>query len=208
MTDRRVVILGAGGFAREVAEMLGALGDWDIAGFVERDEARSGYLLNGIPILARLSDLAGLEECFGVPGAGDVAPRNRQITEMESAGLRPLSIVHPMSVVSPSAILGDGAVACQFTTITANSSVGAYSMVNYGATVGHDVHVGRNCVIGPGARISGWVTLGDGCYIGAGAVILPRVTIGAGAIVGAGAVVTREVEPGVTVVGVPARPMS
>ena len=208
MTRRRALIFGAGGFAREVAEMLTALGDVEVIGFVEPDDARRGEILNGVPVLGSLSNVTDTSGLFAVPGAGDIAPRNRQIAEIEAAGLCPLTIVHPKADVSRFASLGDGVIACQFTTVTANSSVGPHSMINYGATVGHDVCIGRNCVIGPGARVSGWVAMGDDCYLGAGAILLPRVTLGAGVVVGAGAVVTRDVEPGVTVVGVPARAIS
>ena len=205
---RQILILGAGGFAREVADMLRAIDDVDVVGFVERDDSRRGEVLNGVPVIGRLGNLDDLAGLYALPGAGDVIPRGRQIAEMEAAGLLPFTLVHPKSDVSPFATLGDGAVVCQFTTVTSNSEVGSYSVINYGATVGHDVRIGHNCVVGPGARVSGWVTLGDGCYLGAGAVVLPRVTVGAGAIVGAGAVVTRDVQPGTTVIGVPARATS
>jgi acetyltransferase-like isoleucine patch superfamily enzyme len=59
----------------------------------------------------------------------------------------------------------------------------------------------------PSANLSGNVTVEDGAFIGSGATILQGLTIGKGATVGAGAVVTRDVAPGLTVVGVPARPM-
>lgn len=205
---RRVVILGAGGYAREVADVLRALPAEtrpEILGFVEVDDSRKGEVLNGIPILGSLDSLAGESGLYAIPGAGDIAPRQRQIAEMQAAGLVPFTLVHPLADVSPYAVIGEGVVLCQFTTVTSNSEIGAFTMVNYGATVGHDIRIGRNCVVGPGVRVSGWVTLGDDCYLGAGAIILPKVTVGAGATVGAGGVVTRDVEAGAVVAGVPAR---
>ena len=61
--------------------------------------------------------------------------------------------------------------------------------------------------LAPGAKVNGNVTIGDDVYIGAGAIIRQGLTIGRGAVVGMGAVVTRDVPPGVTVVGNPARPI-
>jgi len=206
---RRIVILGAGGFAREIADLIGDCGftaKLEVLGFLDRDSSRTGESLNGVPILGAIGTVSLPEGICGIAGSGDVVPRTRQAAEMDEAGLEPITLIHPSAVVSPSATIGEGSVVCAHTVVTSNSSLGRHVVVNYGATVGHDIDVGDFTVIGPGARVSGWVTLGIGCYLGAGAVILPRVKVGDGAVVGAGAVVTKDVAPGVTVMGVPARP--
>ena len=206
--QRSVVVLGAGGFAREIVDLIGDMGPdsgLTVLGFLDRDSSRKGESLNGTPIMGAISDVQLPESVCGVAGSGDVIPRTRQAEELAAAGIEPVTLVHPLAVISPSATIGAGSVVCAHTVVTANSTLGRHVVVNYGATVGHDITVGDYCVIGPGARVSGWVTLGTGCYLGAGAVILPRVTVGEGAVIGAGAVVTKDVEPGVTVMGVPAR---
>lgn len=71
--------------------------------------------------------------------------------------------------------------------------------------VGHNVRTGRNCMIVAGAVLCGSVELEDGAYIAPGALVRERLTVGAGSVVGLGAVVVKNVEPGVTVAGVPAR---
>ena len=80
--------------------------------------------------------------------------------------------------------------------------------VNAGAVVSHHVHLGYCNTIGPNATLTGRASTGDYAFIGAGCVILNDVHIGDGAVVGAGAVVTRDVPPGITVAGVPARPLT
>jgi acetyltransferase-like isoleucine patch superfamily enzyme len=90
--------------------------------------------------------------------------------------------------------------------LTTNIVAGRHLHVNLNATVGHDCVIGDFVTLAPGVSISGHVTIGDGVEFGTGAVVLPGVTIGDGAMVGAGAVVTRDVEPGVTVIGMPAKP--
>lgn len=203
---KRVVVLGAGGYAREVADIVRDLGTdagMELVGFVDMDASRVGEMLDGLPILGPITSLAesGL---FGVAGAGEIAPRRRQLAEMSEYGLSPVTIIHPSAVCSGHARIGDGTVVAAMSVINNNADLGEHVLVNYGVTIGHDVRVAGHCVISPGAHISGWVTIEAECYIGTGAVILPRLTIGRGAIVGAGAVVTRDVPPGATAVGVPA----
>ncbi|MGV8083268.1 MAG: acetyltransferase [Coriobacteriia bacterium] len=204
MKPKPIVILGAGGLAREVAEYVQASGAFELHGFVDVDPMRRGEVLNGVPIIGVLGDLPEGSGWWGVAGAGDIAPRRRQVAEMLEAGLAPATVVHPAAVVSPSASVGAGTIVAPTSVISSNAVIADHSLVNYGATIGHDVTVGECCVVGPGARVSGWCTLEPGCYLGAGAIILPRITIGTGATIGAGAVVTRDVPPGMTVVGVPA----
>jgi len=88
-----------------------------------------------------------------------------------------------------------------------NVEVGEFAMLNFACSVGHEVRVGASSVVNPGVNLSGGVVVGERVLVGAGAVVLQYLSIGDGATIGAGAVVTHDVAPGVTVVGVPARPL-
>lgn len=101
--------------------------------------------------------------------------------------------------------LGPGAVVAPGCRGTLNISIGAHSYLNLNCTVGHDVKIGRFCQINPGVNISGGVQIDDGVLIGANVSIREGVRIGEGATVGMGSVVLRDVAPGVTVAGVPAK---
>lgn len=98
-----------------------------------------------------------------------------------------------------------GIVIAPGTYLTVGIEIDDFVYINLACTIGHGARIGACSVINPGAHISGDVRIGEGCLIGSGAVILQGIAIGDGAIIGAGAVVTRDVEPGTTVVGVPAR---
>jgi acetyltransferase-like isoleucine patch superfamily enzyme len=83
--------------------------------------------------------------------------------------------------------------------------LGEACIVNSNASVDHECQIGNGVHIAPGATLCGRVTVGDTSFIGAGSVILPRVKIGKNSIVGAGSIVTKNVPPGLTVAGNPAK---
>lgn len=127
--------------------------------------------------------------------------------------------VHSWSVIAANAIVmddvqvGEGAILSPFVTLTSNIRIGRYFQANLYSYVEHDCLIGDFVTFAPSVRCNGNVVIEDHVYIGAGAIIKQGkpekpLVIGRGAVVGMGAVVTRDVAPGVTVVGNPARPMT
>lgn len=204
MTSKPLIIIGAGGHAKVVADAALAAG-WTVAGLLDRDG--SGIL--GLAVLggdARLDDPAFVAaHCF-VAAIGAQAARRRLSLRVLAAGGDLAVVVHPSAIVAPSAIIGAGSVVLAGAVVNPDARIGRFAIVNVCASVDHDNVLGDNVQVGPGARLTGNVSVGEDALIGAGAVVLPGVSIGAGAIVGAGAVVTRAVDAGATVMGNPARP--
>jgi acetyltransferase-like isoleucine patch superfamily enzyme len=109
--------------------------------------------------------------------------------------------------------VGRGSVITVGNILNVNVRLGQHVHVNLDCTIGHDAVLEDYATLAPGVHVSGWVFIKEGAYIGTGAVIIngtedKPLEIGAYAVVGAGAVVTKDVPPGVTVVGVPAKPLS
>jgi acetyltransferase-like isoleucine patch superfamily enzyme len=106
--------------------------------------------------------------------------------------------------------IGEGSILCGFSHVTSNATIGRHFQANIYSYVAHDCVVGDFVTLAPSAKINGAVVLEDHVYVGTGAVIKQGsqdrpIVIGRGAVIGMGAVVTRSVDPGVTVVGNPAR---
>jgi len=126
-------------------------------------------------------------------------------------GVQPWTVQAANVVVMDDVSLGEGAALSPFVTLTSNIRIGRHFHANLYSYVEHDCVIGDFVTFAPGAKCNGNVHIEDHAYIGAGAVIKQGkpgqpLVIGRGALVGMGAVVTRDVPPGATVVGNPAKP--
>jgi sugar O-acyltransferase (sialic acid O-acetyltransferase NeuD family) len=211
MSPGRVVIIGAGGHAREVADILrdrareGA--GPRLLGFVADDPENYPAEVDGVPFLGDWGwfDTADLEGLAVACAVGLPQLRRHLAGRAEARGLSFASAVSPLAYVSPAASLGEGVMVFPHAFVSAGSSLGDHSVVNVGASVSHDARVGRFATLGPGARVAGHASVGEGCYLGVGSSVIDRVSIGAWATVGGGACVTQDLPENVTAVGVPAR---
>lgn len=113
-------------------------------------------------------------------------------------------LVHPKASVSPMAELEEGVFIGAGAVIASHTRVGAFSLINRGVTLGHDVIVERCVVVSPSACTASGVRLCEGSVVGIGATIVDNVKIGCGAYVAGGAVVLKDVLRGTLVAGVPA----
>jgi sugar O-acyltransferase (sialic acid O-acetyltransferase NeuD family) len=204
MTDR-IVLVGAGRFAQEVGDLAADAGV-EVAAWIEGlDRGRADPDAQPPIVWVDHQDTfeAGLPI---VPAIG--SPRRRALVErLEAEGRRLVTLVHPSAVVARSAILEPGCVVFPNVVVGAQSVVGRGTIVNRGALIGHHTTVGAHAFVGPGANIAGGVHIGDEAYVGIGSIIRDDRSVGANATIGAGAVVVADVEPGVTVIGLPARPI-
>lgn len=151
-----------------------------------------------------VTTIAGLVAMGGQRGRDRIAIQHL----FQARGLRLPCLIHPTAAVCATARLGDGSQILAQAVVAADACLGTTCIVNNHASVDHECALGDGVHVAPGATLCGCITVGDNALIGAGAVVLPRITIGADAVVGAGAVVTRDVAPGTTVLGNPARPIN
>lgn len=201
----KLLILGAGSFAEDVADLVSEAGRHQLVGFVEGiDRGRCGRKLAGLEILW-IDDVAGLaDSCRALCAVGSPR-RSALVARAHALGLEFTTFVHPAARVSPGAQLGAGTIVSAGVVVSAQTQVGEHVILNRGALVGHHVRIGDFATLAPGANVGGHARIGERATLAMGSVVLDRVGVGTASVVGAGAVVTRDVPDRVQVLGVPAR---
>jgi sugar O-acyltransferase (sialic acid O-acetyltransferase NeuD family) len=186
--------------------------NYEVVSFIDDNEALHGAVINGIPVMGLKDVCKRFPQAKVVAAVG--APKTRQILveKASAAGLGFVTIIHPKVEHSRWVEIGVGTVICAGTILTTNIVLGQHVQINLDCTISHDVIMGDYATLAPGVHVSGCVHLGQRVYIGTGAVIIngtpdEPLTIGDDVVIGAAACVIRSVPPGLTVVGVPAKPL-
>ena len=205
-----LVIIGAGGFGREVLELVldinRAAPTFEFLGFLDDGEVDGALLARlAAPLLGPSSRLAGLETDY-VIGIGAAEPRRRIDALARASGHRPATLRHPWATVGQDVQVDDGAIIAAGARLTTHVVIGRHAHVNLNCTVGHDAVIEDFATLFPGVHLGGGCVIEEGASLGLGSVILPNVRVGRSAVVGAGAVVVRDVAHGATVLGAVARP--
>lgn len=200
----KLLILGAGGHGRAVADLAAECG-WTVVGFTDPERGVRPDVIGRDPdaiVLFRDGKIDG-----GIVGVGNTAlARRAELFQfLKESGIAVPTLIHPRAVVSRSCRLGGGAVVLAGSVLAAGLAVGDNAVIYSGVVAEHDCRIGDHAYLSPGVILSGAVTVEAGAFLGAGAVVLPGLTIGRGAVVAAGAVVVADVPAGETVVGAPAR---
>ncbi|WZP00180.1 acetyltransferase [Isosphaeraceae bacterium EP7] len=201
-------IFGSGGHAKVVIDAARASGLFEVVGVLDDDPSRRGMRVLEVPILEGISPEV-VERC-GIRHAIIAVGCNRARADLArrlDGSILWATVVHPTACLASGVAVGEGSVVCAGAIVQPDAIIGRHVILNTASSVDHDSHVGDFAHIAPGARLAGGVRIGPGALIGLGSGIIPRCSVGAWATVGAGGMVIRDIAPGITAVGIPARPV-
>lgn len=204
-----LVIWGASGHARVIADIVRLEGRFQIVGFIDDiNLSRHGSEFCGATILGGQEKLDELY-CAGtrhiILGFGNCRARLTISQLVRKSGFELATAIHPKAIVAQDVQVGAGTVLMAGAVINPGATIGENVIINTSSSVDHDCQIQNGVHIGPGAHLGGGVIVGETSWVGIGAVIKDKVTIGKNAIIGAGAVVLKNIPDGVVAFGVPAK---
>ena len=197
--NKKVVIIGAGGHGRVVADTIEICGD-SVLGFLDDNTEN-----NKVNVIGKVSDAEKYcdGETYLFVAIGNCEIREKIMNSLKDA--KWYTAIHPSAVISPSAVIGEGTCVMPNAVVNNSAVVGKGVIINTCASVDHDDIIGDFVHIACGARLAGTVTVGNGTWVGIGSTVSNNITIGSDIMIGAGAVVVKDITEKGTYVGVPAR---
>jgi len=204
----RLVILGAGGHGKVVAETALSAG-FEIIGFLDDNRDKHRKKILGIPVLGGTELIKDLIERnlvdYGIVAIGNNIIRAKLYYKLLEIGIEPATIVHPASYIAKGTSIGRGTVIFAGAIVQPGSIIGDNVIVNTGASIDHDNKILHHSCINPQATLAGGVKVGYYSTIHTNATITPYVKIGNNSVIGAGSVILKDVGDNEIVVGVPGR---
>jgi sugar O-acyltransferase (sialic acid O-acetyltransferase NeuD family) len=197
---RDLLVVGAGGFAREAVEAVRAINaeypTWNLRGLLDDDPRRHGDLVGGVPVIGPIEQVHREPWAMVILTTG--RPDNYVSRPLIAARLglpdsRYATIVHPTATVGTTCTVGPGSVLLAHADLTADVTVGRHVVVMPQVVLPHDARVDDFATLASGVRVGGACHIGEGAYIGAAAVLREMTSVGPRALVGMGSVVTRDV---------------
>lgn len=201
--SKKVIIIGAGGHAKVIADIVIKSGD-ELVGFLDDDNELQGKVIfGGKKVIGNSSNTNDYNDCYFVIGIGNNYTRKMV---SENNNLKWYTAIHPNAVIGNEVEIGEGTVVMAGSVINARTKIGKHCIINTSTSIDHDNIIGDYVHISPGAHLAGTVHIGELTWICIGVTIINNIDILDRNIIGAGSVVTKNIdESNSKYVGIPAR---
>lgn len=203
----KVVLIGAGGHAKVIIDILNQNGNYEIIGCLDKSYREKGKIL-GCDVIGDDSMIPklysrGIKKAF--VALGDNKLRHRISKNLISRGFSLVNAISEKSYIARSVRLGSGIAVMAGAVINPDTIIGDNVIINTNVSIDHDCNIGESCHIAPGANLSGNVSIGVGTFLGTGCKVRDKINIGEWSVVGVGSAVVGDIPSHSLAYGVPAR---
>jgi len=211
----KVVILGAGGFAREVQQLIRDINRYNnnrdleiinLLGFIDEDKKNLNKTIHGTPVLGDFEWLKNADKDTKLAlGIGLPRTKKKFVEKTTKINLEFATLTHPDAYIGENVEIGKGVIITAGNYITVDVVIEDYAMINLCCTIGHDTVIRRFVTLSPHCTISGFTIIEAGAELGSSVTTTPGKKIGASSLIGAGSVVAKDIPENVIAAGIPAR---
>ncbi len=204
MSMKKVILVGAGGHAAEIADyialhnQLKPTDQIEIIGIIDDNKQNYHHYGFSQPFLGSIVDHV-LEECDYLIGIANIEFRLKIVTKLWSQGAKFIGFIHPYAMISPSAKIGVGTVISHHASVGPKALIGKFNVLNSRCTIGHDAEIGDFNFISPNVSISGQTKIGSENLLGTNVCTIPTIEIGNNNKIAAGMVITDKITNNETV---------
>lgn len=200
----KLIIIGASGHGKVVADIAIKMNKWKSIKFLDDDDTVKTCM--GFNVIGKSSDaVAYRDESDFFVAIGNNLTRKKVQEELINHRLSIASLIHPNATIGTDVEIGIGTVIMAGVVINSSTKIGTGCIINTSASVDHDNKIEDYVHISPNVSLAGTVKIGIGSWIGIGSVVINNVNICSGCRVGAGTVITKDINVSGTYVGTPAR---
>jgi sugar O-acyltransferase (sialic acid O-acetyltransferase NeuD family) len=200
----KLLIIGASGHGKVVADIALKMGKWQNIYFLDDDKSIKSSM--GLEVIGTSDDVfTHLDEYEIFVGIGNNATRQRIHEMLETVGASIPVLIHPNAVIGNQVEIGNGTAVMAGAVVNCCTKIGRGCIVNTSSTIDHDNYIEDFVHISPGAHLAGTVCVGKGSWIGIGSVVSNNINITYDCQVGAGSVVVKDITESGVYVGVPVR---
>ncbi|WP_334067770.1 NeuD/PglB/VioB family sugar acetyltransferase [Nereida ignava] len=199
MTQKTLVIAGAGGLGREVFQwaqdqIAANQADFSVVKFIEDSDGLSRYPEVSSGLLSTIKSYSPDPDHLIVIAVGNTVKRRLISNDLESKGAQFGSVIHPSAIIARNSKVQRGLIMCPNSIISTHTKIGEHTHINFGASVGHDCLIGDFVTISSHVDIMGFCVVKDDVFLGSGSRILPKCSVAKGSKIGAGAQVQRSLK--------------
>ncbi len=203
--EKGVIVVGAGGHAKVVIEILTANG---ISVSYCIGSSKDPKTCCGVPVLVGDEQLSTLKQkgySKIIIAIGDNLLRKKLADQVKLLGYELINAISSFAIVSDSITLGKGIAIMAGVIINAETKIGDLAIINTGSTIDHDCQIGEAAHIAPQCALTGNIQVGNFSFLGVGCKVIPGVKIGDKTIIGAGSLVLNDIPAGSKAYGVPTK---